>query len=366
MDKRIWPRGISPDGAGLRVRLFEEGKVVYSKTLKGDPNCKSFIAAAEQHRDRLKAKHLLGQPLHEDEEEGIDLFEQVAQGYLNTLDAKHSTHMSYENILNHYWLPHFTGWPIQELTTRRIKEVLALFDVSAKTKKNILIPLRGVCAHGELNPNPCHPIKVKRRKGKGGSPDSYTPRQRAALMKALEEQQLPSWLQGQPAAYFALLFGCGFRPCGEVFALQWDDYDGTELSVTKQITKRKHQPYTKTDEPRRVYVPGWVRPYLNNLPSRFEGLSIFRNSCNRPFLDSDHFNDAWREAHKTTGISYQVPYACRHTRASELLSTGVEPGDAAKQLGHSIEMFQRIYADWVAEFYGNTDLSRFEGLKLSV
>jgi len=194
---------------------------------------------------------------------------------------------------------------------------------------------------------------------------SYTPAQREALMEKLEGLVLPPWLEGQPAAYFALLFGCGLRPCGEPLALQWSDYDGTLISINKQITKRRHQPYTKTDIPRKVYVPDWVKPYLNNLPSRFEGRYIFTNSLGGPFLDTDHMNDAWRVAHQKARISYQVPYACRHTRASELLSTGVQAPDAAKQLGHSVEMFHQVYADWVEEFSGNLDLSRFEGMALS-
>jgi len=363
MDKRVWPSGISADGAGLRLRIFDKRRTIYSETIKGDAHSPSFIASAEQRLKWLKARHLLGLPLTEGEKDS-DVFEDVAQGYMNTLDAKHSTHMSYENILNHYWLPHFTSWPIEDITTRKIKEILALFDVATKTKRNILIPLRGLLDHGEVNPNPCN-IKLKRRKGRGGSPVSYTPAEREALMDKLENLVVPSWLEGQPAAYFALLFGCGLRPCGEVLALQWPDYDGMLISVNKQITKRRLQRYTKTDLPRKVYVPAWVKPYLNKLPSRFDGRYIFTNSLGGPFLDSDHMNDAWREAHKKARISYQEPYACRHTRASELLSTGIQAPDAAKQLGHSVEMFHQIYAEWVEEFSGNSDLTRFEGMALS-
>ena len=75
-----------------------------------------------------------------------------------------------------------------------------------------------------------------------------------------------------------------------------------------------------------------------------------------------HVNGVWRSAHKKARISYQEPYACRHTRASELLSTGVNPADAAKQLGHSLEMFIRTYADWVEAFAGDLDPTRFEGV----
>lgn len=355
--------GISPDGAGLRIRIFSGGRAVYSETLKGDPKSASLKSAARNRREWLIARQKLGLPLTL-EEESSSLFEDVAQGYMNTLEAKHSTHMSYENILNYYWMPLFTGWPVDEITTRIIKEKLASFDISTKTKKNVLIPLRGVLTHGEVNPNPCDSVKFKRRKGREGSPDSYTPAQRDKLIDKIGKIPTPEWFRGQPAAYFALLFGCGLRPRGEPLALTWPDYDGTWLTINKQITKRRHQPYTKTDVDRRVYVPTWVRPHLDGLPTRFNGEYMFQNSKGGPHLDADHFNPLWKEAHKKARISYQVPYACRHTRASELLSTGVNPADAAQQMGHSLEMFHRIYAAWIEQFAGDLDAARFEGLSV--
>lgn len=350
--------GISPDGAGLRIRIFSGGKCVYSETLRGDPTSQSLITAAKSRREWLLARHKLGLPLREGEPDS-QLFEDVAQGYMNTLDAKHSTHISYENIINRYWMPLFAGVPVDEIRTRTIKEALPTFGVSKKTQKNILVPLRGILDHGEVNPNPCNNIRFRRNNA--ASPSSYDLSQRMALMAAITAIPVPAWFKGQPAAYFALLFGCGLRPCGEPLALQWPDYDGEWLTVGKQITKRKLQQYTKTNVTRRVYVPTWVRPYLDRLPSRFGGGFIFQNSLGKPHLDTDRFNPIWKRAHKTARISYQEPYACRHTRASELLSTGVNPADAAKQMGHSLEMFVRIYAEWVEQFAGGLDASRFEG-----
>jgi hypothetical protein len=36
-------------------------------------------------------------------------------------------------------------------------------------------------------------------------------------------------------------------------------------------------------------------------------------------------------------------------------------GDAAKQLGHTLEMFYRTYSEWIEKFSGKSDLSRFKG-----
>ena len=45
----------------------------------------------------------------------------------------------------------------------------------------------------------------------------------------------------------------------------------------------------------------------------------------------------------------------RHTRATELLSKGVNPAKAAKQLGHDKETFLKTYADYLPEYDGGDD-----------
>ena len=59
---------------------------------------------------------------------------------------------------------------------------------------------------------------------------------------------------------------------------------------------------------------------------------------------------AWRKAHKDTGLAYRIPYTCRHTRAAELLSANVNPAAAAKQMGHTVEMFLRTYSEFIEEY----------------
>jgi integrase len=162
--------------------------------------------------------------------------------------------------------------------------------------------------------------------------------------------------------YFSLLFGGGLRPCGEPLALQWPDWDGEELNIDKQMTRRELVKSTKTSQVRRVYIPKWVRPLLNNHPTRFEGGPIFQNAAGQPFRDTHELNAEWKEAHRICRIPYRDPYKCRHTRAAELLSQGIEPADAARQLGHSPEMFLRIYSEFIEEFSKNRDKARFEGV----
>ena len=340
--------GISADGAGLRIRLFKSGKCIYSETIKGDPESKSLLATAKKRRQWLISRQTLGLPLYEHERTELTTFEQAAQDYMNTLEAKLSTHLSYEGIINSYWIGFYKGWPINEITTADIKRRLAGLKVSGKTKKNILIPLRGILKHAEVNPNPVDAITVKR--DQKDPVQRYTPEEKTALL---------SNLSGQSLVYFSLLFATGLRP-GEALALQWSDYNGEVLSVSKQITRRKLQHSTKTNTRRVVYVPEWVRPTLNEHTTRFEGGYIFQNTQGNPYLDTDVFNKAWRKAHNKARVPYRIPYTCRHTKAAEMLSINIQPADAAKQLGHSTEIFLRTYSEFMEEYAGHLDYSRFE------
>jgi len=341
-----WPKGIRPCGRGLRIRIWRAGRLAHSEILPGDLG-KAHITAAVKRRNDLAAMVRLGIALHE-KDTGTRTFAMAAQDYLSTLEAKRSTSLSYENILNLYWVPAFGGWPVDRVTTPDIKTVLSGLSVSSKTKRNLLIPLRGALGHAEINPNPAQGIKLKRRQRPPVS--RYSPAERDALINRLE---------GQAKAYFALLFATGLRP-GEALGLTWADWDGEELHITKQITRRKREDSTKTSVRRRVFVPTWARGYINGLGSRFASGHLFVNQAGRPYLDTDVFNETWRKAHTKERIPYRIPYTCRHTRAAELLSAGIDPADAAKQLGHSTEMFLRTYSEFMVEYAANRDKNRFD------
>ena len=64
------------------------------------------------------------------------------------------------------------------------------------------------------------------------------------------------------------------------------------------------------------------------------------------------FRLAWIEAHQKSGVDYRPMKTTRHTQATELLSKGVNPAKAAKQLGHDKETFLKTYADYLPEYDG--------------
>jgi integrase len=359
MDKRAWPLGIRPSGNGIQIRIWRNREIVYEKTIKGDPNNARDLASAVKRRKRIESRLILGLPLFDGDTAETETVAVVCQNFLDALDADDSTHIGYENIFNRYWLPVIGSWPKEDLTQKKVKEVLASMKhhktgkpLARKTKRNILSPLHEAFKHDGITPNPVAGVMLK--KDQKDKVERYTPDQRDRLLKALEDDE--------DRLYYAILFGCGLRPRGEPLALEWSDYNGEELSVSKQMTKRKLKLTTKTSQVRRVYVPKWVRPLLDAHPTKVDEGYIFLNSRGDPHKDADKFIAAWKEAHRKCRIPYRTPYKCRHTRASELLSQGVEPAAAAKQMGHSVEMFFRIYADFIEEFSKNRDRSAFEGL----
>lgn len=365
MDKRAWPVGIRPSGKGLQIRIWHKGRLFYQETISGDPWSARHIATAKRRRATLQRRIALGLPIEGSGKGQVVTVAELCQELLNLLDAKDSTHIGYERIFNRYWLPSIGGWPAAEVTQSKIKELLNRMQradkdtfeaISAKTKRNILGPLREAFKHGGISPNPCDGIKIRR--AQKAPVERYKPEERAALLNAMPD--------AESRLYFALLFGTGMRPCGEPLALQWPDWDGENLNINKQMTRRQLEPTTKTSKVRKVYVPKWVRQLLSQYPTRFEGNYIFQNSFGRPHLDADKFNEAWRSAHKKCRLPYRDAYKCRHTRAAELLSQGIEPADAAKQLGHSPEMFLRIYSEFIEEFSKHKDKSRFEGVPVEL
>jgi integrase len=324
--------GLRWHGRGWQIRIQIDGqqrvKTVYH------PNTQAGRARAEKDR-RKWLKEL---------RDGRDYgpspwFGNVCQTYLDTLDVEHSTELSYANILNNHWMPPFSGKRISDIRALDIKTVLAGKDISRKTKKNVLGPLRGVfdlaVDEGWCDSNPVPKASLKRHQ----KPQIET-------FTRTERKKILGKLDGQQHLFFQLMFDTGMRP-SELLALHWEDFDGDAVRVEKAIVRRRLKRSTKNHEVRSVYITGDSLRSMTNHPDRFKGGYIFRNSAGGPHLDTDQFNKPWREALRRARVPYRIPYTCRHTRASELLTAGIEPAYAARQLGHTVEMFLRTYANWI-------------------
>lgn len=360
-----WPTGIRPRGAGLEVSIWKGKRRVYCKTLHCDPYAKADLAAAIKHRDEKVARLRAGLPLRDDlADRSAVVFADAAQEYLDGLQIGKRQKAKYRNDLNTYWMPAFGNYLITDITRGKIKVVLAEMRVKIKTQKNRLEPLRGVLTHAEIIPNPAAGIQWSRtqRKAQRARVERYEPAERDAIIRALDAlahnaaalaQEKPTqanraaahW-SGLARVYFPLLFATGLRP-GEALGLDIPDFNGEYLNVETQRAEGEEKAHTKTGERREVYVPEWVRPRLKDHVRFRESGAFFLGQRGSALRDTKRLNKVWQKAHDKALLRYRVPYVCRHTRAAELLSRGMDSAVAARELGHSIPMFLENYSELI-------------------
>jgi integrase len=60
------------------------------------------------------------------------------------------------------------------------------------------------------------------------------------------------------------------------------------------------------------------------------------------------------------GIRYRRPYNMRHTYATLMLMAGANHSWCAKQLGHSVDQFQRTYTKWIDGEQNDRELDLIE------
>jgi integrase len=294
-------------------------------------------------------------------------FREAAGKYLliGTDDCNASTIKNMKKHLNAHWLPAFGHYDLEEITTELIQEYFAAQklkgdDYENKTKTNYLQVLNNVYAHHKMQ-SPGHGVvstkgkKAKKKKFQG----RYKPEEIKLLIGACERNGRAGF---NIRLYFTIFIGCGLRP-QELLVLKWDDYDGEYLHIKRALSDGKIEP-PKTGHRRRVYVPSWVRSELREAPSRFTKKWMFPNTVGKFSVKPEIYNEEWAKVHEKVGLPYghvydedtkellmvRVPYTCRHTRAAELLSMGVVPAKAAKQLGHSAEQFLGRYSEYIEEF----------------
>jgi integrase len=135
---------------------------------------------------------------------------------------------------------------------------------------------------------------------------------------------------------------------GELLALRWEDFDGESFMVERSRT-RGEITTTKTDQTRRVLLTDKVTRIVAKLPSRFKQGYVFLAQHDKPYQSGYHLNQVFATAHKQTNTrrSQSPNYPWRHTYASIGLISGLPPAFLAKQLGHTLSVFETTYAKWI-------------------
>lgn len=291
-------------------------------------------------------------------------FGQCAQNWLNNqTDKAPATVYGYQKIINNYLLPAFNNRPIDQIKYSDLTRLLASLDVSAKTKNNILTPIRQIFEiaylDGDIQTNPA--LKLKSSKTQKDPPDPFTIEEVENILNHLG-QRYPEPIKN----YFELAFFGGFRT-SELIALQWGDIDWNESAIRVQRAKVLQQiKSTKTYQVRDVEINSRMLSALKRQKSHTYVKTewIFLNpNTDQPFIDDRPMRRwAWVPTLKTLGIRHRAAYQTRHTCATLMLMAGNNPAWAAKQLGHSIEMFLRTYSRWIDGEDKGKELSKIEQL----
>ena len=273
----------------------------------------------------------------------VPTYAEMAQLWLNRGGITATTRRTAKSRLQTYLMPTIGVLPVDRIKYQDLQDLVNGLPetLKPKSRRNILSDGRAVlqlAVRGQyISSNPfdlLDRIKIPR-----DAPDPFTQAERDELLGALSGN---AWL-------FALIrFYAGLRP-GEVIGLRWSDYDPDrrELHIHSQTVEGETRGTTKTSIARRVALHPNIREALRDWPTRFEGGYILLRADGGRYERPRHLSNALVAAMQKTGVRYRSPYNARHTCASMMLSAGMDPAYCAEQLGHSLEMFLRVYSRWI-------------------
>ncbi len=365
------PRGISIRewGTGQAIRIiFSYRGVQCRETLKLEPT-KANLKYAERLRGEIINAIALGTFNYADyfpNSKRARLFGHVVvkatvgemlKDYMaiaeKTLEP--STFNGYRKVCGGHLYPTFGKIPIRELSPLIIRNWITELNLTVKTVRNILTPLRNMLDQalndGIIERNPLDKLvlsKLINRKTSKSSweVDPFDHDEIKAILKAAK---------GQARNLFQFAFFAGLRT-SELIALEWDDIDWLKgvVRVSRAVVL-KQEKGTKTKAGIRDVL--LLPPALEALKSQksftfLKGKRVFYNPrTNTPWeTDGQIRKTCWAHILKKAGVRYRNPYQTRHTYASMMLSAGENPLWVATQMGHrDTEMVIKHYGRWIPD-----------------
>lgn len=363
--------GVKPHGKGIQLTIYYRGERL-RPTLTIAPTPPNLRYAARllvEIRGKIKAGTFepadyfpeyrglpkLGSSQAQTFEHYVDTFLSAGKARLSpsTLDV-------YRKVLKGFWLPRFVDRPINGIRHSEITLIMGETPwKSLKTYNNWLSCLRRVFALAVadgLKADPTTGIAFARPQK--ADPDPFN---------RDEADKIIAWFRERNAAYadyFEFAFYVGMRP-SEQIAMLWEDCDLTTntLTVRRARVVGVDRGSTKTAVSRQVELSGRAVGALRRQEarSRLAGKHVWLNpTTGKRFADEQSQWKVWGSAIKALGFRYRVPYQTRHTCATIMLMAGANPAWCAKQLGHSPEMFWRVYSKWIDGADKGKELAKVE------
>jgi len=370
------PEGVRIRSGSLQV-YFKRKKKYYSITLPFPVSAEGIRAAVKVRRDLItKAEWAIltdndiavarGDAVADDGVIVTDgaLFQEIAQKYLKHCEANNDSKNDYISALNKHWMPQLALIPIQDITSEIIRDIISDIGFkSDKTFNNCLVPLRGVFDKAIelrlLTPADNPMAMIKNKKVQSGLPDPFTRAEMDALLGWLDKNLTDKdhfyyW-------YFEVAFWTGCRP-SELYALRWKDIDWFNESViiNKSRVRGVEKQVTKTHTAREVYLNDRSKRALEALDAMklSNDYVMICPETSQPFYNEKPARMRLIEAMKSTRVRHRPAYNARHTYATMLLMSDVNPVFVANQLGHSLQMLIKRYSRWLHGDQNKLEISK--------
>lgn len=298
-----------------------------------------------------------------DRRDGNELFYDLIDRWFSLLELKPSTRRQYRRHKELFWKVHLPNKPIRHFVHSDIKQALQKGTWSSnKSRNNQLSIIRSVfnlaLLDRQIQQNPCEGLSYASVQTKAPDPFSQTEVQMIlAELRAKFEEPIVNFVQFQ--------FYSGLRT-SEAIALDWSrvDLHRKEIMVDSVNVYGEEQDSTKTMSARKVRLNSEASAAIERQkPYTFE-------SASKVFNDP-HYNAPWRYQRitdstfwtvtlKRLGLRHRRPYNMRHTYATLALMAGVNPAYMARQMGHSLEVFFKVYADWIDGEGDDREIAKLE------
>lgn len=277
---------------------------------------------------------------------GSTTWQQVGAEWLTLKrrEVEHSTAHHYAQTLGSY---HFENWNSKRMLSldfRQIKAKLGVLPENPKTFNNIASVMSMVLEYGykaKLLREPLYE-HIEMRKLTKPRPDPFSLAEIDTILSKIHDER------GRNHYEFA--FFSGLRP-SEQIALRWSNVDLRTGVILVDVARTRYQDKgTKTGDVRSVELNSRARAAIDRQRkvTQLAGGHVFPDINGTGFNDTDGPLDAWwKAAIKVSGVRQRDARRSRHTYATLCLHAGNTPAWAARQLGHSVEMFYRVYSKWI-------------------
>ncbi len=286
----------------------------------------------------------------------LDRFKKQCDKAVRNKSMSHTTVDSYRKNIENHLKPAFGKLLLRELTAAHIRDFIRGLDLTAKTIKNILVPLSQMLDEAVndevIESSPMARVKTKQLIKKNARPSTYkidpfTPEEIDALLKSAKDQA---------RNLFQFGFESGLR-ISELIALRWEDVDlERRLVYVCRAVVDGVEKTTKTEGSTR-YVELTPKAVSALVAQRqwtvLQRARVFHNPVTgEPYNhDQQVRKSVWTPALTAAALRYRGPGQMRHTFASAHVSRGANLYWLKDQMGHeTLEMIQQHYAKWMPEY----------------